>query len=528
MFMINLAIIYHMHQPYYKDLLSKEIRLPWVRLHGIKDYLDMLLALRDFPQMRLTFNLVPCLIEQIEDYAQNKIQDTYLKLSYKPAEELTEQEQQFILANFFCINPEYGIAVHPRYYQLYLKRNSQEKFSVQDLRDLQVWVNLAWFDPYFRKEIPELKSLVAKARFFSEEEKCACLNKQFEVLEKIIPAYKEFQDSGQIEITTSPYYHPILPLLCNNKIAKQANYRVKLPQDAFIYPQDAASQIEAAIEFHREKFACSPKGLWPSEQAVSEHILELFIHQGINWIVTDEAMLFRSIKKKRAGNFLYKPYCLKRNGGALNIIFRDRYLSDLIGFDYHRRKAEDAVENFLGHLKNISRSVNIEHPLVVVALDGENAWEYFRNDGWDFLTLLYARLSEADYVKTTTISQYLEKFPAQVNIRYLQPGSWVNGNFDKWLGAAAKNRAWEQLSRARAELAQITVSAPPSAGESGQQANSLAWKQIHICEGSDWFWWYADTDDPTFDQLFRMHLSNFYRIIGKPDPFAMPAQIKGT
>jgi alpha-amylase/alpha-mannosidase (GH57 family) len=516
--MLYLAIVYHMHQPYYKNLLTAMTEVPWVRLHGIKDYLDMLLILKDYPEVRLTFNLVPCLIEQIEDYSKGMIQDKYLLLSYKSAEGLTKNDRQFILDNFFRLYTEHGIAVHPRYYQLYLKRQSHQEFSVRDLRDLQVWSNLAWFDPYFRKNINELKRLVEKGRFFSEEEKKLCLDKQFEILKKIVPTYKEFQNSGQIEIITNPYYHPILPLLFDSKIAKEANPKTQLPKEIFHFPDDMQSQICLAIEFHKDKFGKKPTGMWPSEEAVSEHILNPIIQSELNWIITDEAVLFKSLgKKKRATSYLYRPYQLKRGKGAINIIFRDRNLSDLISFVYHRWKPENAAEDFVNHLRDIDQQFKRQNPLVVVALDGENAWEYYKNDGRDFLSSLYRRLSTSDFLKTTTVSEYLEMFPADDNLAYLEPGSWVNGNFNKWIGAKLKNKAWDYLTQARKELEEIQNDDKQLAVSDKDKLN-LAWKQIYITEGSDWFWWYGDTDDKTFDQLFREHLSNFYHFLNKPIP----------
>ncbi|MFH1578115.1 MAG: glycoside hydrolase, partial [Candidatus Omnitrophota bacterium] len=247
-------------------------------------------------------------------------------------------------------------------------------------------------------------------------------------------------------------------------------------------------------------------------EAVSEHILSPIIQSGINWIVTDEAMLFKSLrKKKRITSYLYQPWQLKRKDGMLNIVFRDRNLSDLIGFAYQGLKPEDAVWDFTNHLKNIARHFKNRNPLVVVALDGENAWEYYKNDGWDFLSLLYQQLSVTDFLKTTTVSEYLRMFPAKRNISYLKAGSWVDGNFNKWIGSDLKNKAWDYLVEARQELSGL-----PDGLE--QSVIDLARKQISIAEGSDWFWWYGDTDDDMFDQLFRMHLSNFYSLIKKEIP----------
>jgi alpha-amylase/alpha-mannosidase (GH57 family) len=301
-----------MHQPYYKNLLTQEVDLPWVRLHGTKDYLDMVEILEKYPAIHLTFNLVPCLIEQIEDYTSRTvnastslsvdgkrsrtIKDKYLELSYKPAKELTGQDKSFIQENFFFINKEKAISLHPRYYELFLKKQAKKEFSTQDYLDLQVWLNLAWIDPIFRQSSPELKNIVNKARFFTEEEKQVVLAKQIELLEDIIPAYRKSMESAQIEISVSPYYHPILPLLYSTNTAKEANPKAVLPKVKFAYPQDCQAQIQEAVKFYQSKFGVKPAGMWPSEEAVSEHILPFIIESGINWIVADEAILFKSLK----------------------------------------------------------------------------------------------------------------------------------------------------------------------------------------------------------------------------------------
>lgn len=485
--------------------------MPWVRLHGTKDYLDMVEILKKYPRIKQTFNLVPSLIEQIDDYINRTVKDSFLQLSCKPAAQLTGEEKKFILDNFFSINKETVIVFHPRYYELYLKKQRKAEFDAQDYLDLQVWFNLAWIDPYFRQEFPELKKLTGKARFFTEEEKLIVLDKQTEILKRIIPGYKEFMLSGQIELTVNPYYHPILPLLCNTKVAKEAYPKVVLPQTNFSYPQDAKAQIESAIKLYRDKFAVSPSGMWPSEEAVSEHILPFIIRSGINWIVTDEAILFKSLKKKtRDTRLIYQPHLLKRKDGSLNIVFRDRNLSDLIGFVYNRWKPQDAVNDFMGHLKNIALAFKEEDILVCVAMDGENAWEYYFNDGHDFLELLYQRLSEADFLKTTTVTEYLKGHKPVTEIKHLAVGSWIFAELGKWIGNPQKVRAWEYLALARKELENIGRQAPGVNLE-------LAWKQIYICEGSDWFWWYGE-NHAGFDRLFRMHLSNFYTIIGKEIP----------
>jgi len=496
-----------MHQPYYKNLLTQESSLPWVRLHGIKDYLDMVQMLEKFPKIKQTFNVVPSLFEQVEDYNAGRVKDTYLELSRKPAAELTEADKKFIRDNFFSINKERVIATFPRYYELYKMKQSSREFSNQDYLDLQVYFNLAWIDPSFRQNMGELKKIILKERFFSEEDKQVVLNKQLEILKGIIPAYRFFKEKSQIEISVTPYYHPILPLLCSTNVAKEANKKTVLPKEEFSYPEDAREHIKTAVEFYKQRFGSAPLGMWPSEEAVSEHILPLIIESGIEWIVADEAILFKSLKtKKRDTKLLYQPHVLKRKGGALNIVFRDRNLSDLIGFSYHKMKEEDAVNDFLGHLENINKAFKGKDTLVTIAMDGENAWEYFRNDGHDFLDLFYNRISESDFVKTTTVSEYLQKNPVKLQIKRLSAGSWIYGEFGKWIGNPYKIKAWGWLLEARKALAKI------------KNPGELALKQMYILEGSDWFWWYGEDPDGSFDRLFRLHLNNLYQLIGYKAP----------
>ena len=517
--MLNLAFIYHMHQPYYKNLLTQESELPWVRLHGIKDYLDMVQKLEKFPKIKQTFNVVPSLFEQINSYNDGSLKDKYFELSKKPAAQLTLADKKFILQNFFSINRQNVIFTFARYYQLYTKKHHNQEFSNQDYLDLQVYFNLAWIDPTFRQNIPELKKVVLKERFFSEEDKLIVLEKQLQILKEIIPVYKNFQNNSQIEISVTPYYHPILPLLFSTNIAKEANKKTVLPKEEFHYPQDAQYQIKSAVEFYQQNFGQPPQGMWPSEEGVCEHILPFIIESKIKWIVTDEAILFKSLKqKKRDAKLLYQPYLLKRKEGELQIVFRDRNLSDLIGFNYANMKEADAVHNFMGHLENINQAFFATNRggsafggknkdiLVTIAMDGENAWEYFRNDGHDFLDLFYQRLSDCEFIKTTTISEYLKNNPAKSEIKRLGAGSWIYGEFGKWIGNPYKVKAWEWLTQARKILDQI------------KEPNELAWKQMYILEGSDWFWWYGEDPDGSFDKLFRVHLTNFYKLVNLEPP----------
>lgn len=510
--MLNLAFIWHMHQPYYKDLITGEFHLPWARLHATKDYLDMLKILENFPKIKQVFNLVPSLIEQLEDYAKGEAKDHFLELSYKRPRDLNNEERNFVLEHFFMVDPNRVISNFPRYLELFYKRKTGLEFSDQDILDLQVLFNLAWIDPYFRKTRDDLKSLVLRGRFFSQEEKLIVLNSQIDIIRQIIPTYQEFLRKGRIEITVTPFYHPILPLLYNTKIAKESNPRATLPKKNFNFPQDALWHIKEAVACYKNYFGSQNNlGMWPSEEAVSEHIVKFFIEQNINWIISDEAILFRSLNKRRTAEALYQPYKLQREGGELNIIFRDRNLSDLIGFVYQRWDEKQAVDDFIKHLDNIIKHFKGKDCLVTIAMDGENAWEYYKNDGWDFLSLLYERLSNHPEIKTVTISEYLKERPAQINIKKLASGSWIHGNFNKWIGQGDKTLFWQYLLEAREILDKENIT------------DELAWRQIHVLEGSDWFWWAAE-GHPQFDQLFKKHLANFYNIIRHPLPEYLKSQ----
>ncbi len=492
-----------MHQPYYKNLVTGEAELPWARLHGIKDYLDMALILDEFPEIRQTFNVVPSLLEQIEEYVSGTLTDKYLRLSYKKASELSSEEKLFIRENFFSADLNRIVGIHPRYYQLFLHKHSDYDLNDQDYLDLQVWFNLAWVDPHFRQTIPELNALVKKGRFFTEEDKKLLLDKQLDILKCIIPTYKKYQDDGKIEVSLTPYFHPILPLLFTSFAGKDANSHTHLPKNIFSHPEDAIWHVQAAVDFYRQRFGMEPRGMWPSEQAVSRDILPIFTKTKLNWIVTDETILWKTCPKvKRDGRILYRPYTLKVKDAELNVVFRDRFLSDLIGFEYQRWRTKDAVDNFMYHLLKIKEYFGDDDCLLTIALDGENCWEYYRNDGRDFLRLLYSRITETSYVECVTVSDYLKKHPSCHHLPDLGTGSWIFGDLCKWMGNPAKNRAWDLLTEARNLLTE------------DQLKDEKIAKQIHVLEGSDWFWWFGDKH-PQFDELFRVHLKNLYHLIGK-------------
>ncbi len=527
---LYIAFLWHMHQPFYKDPFTGIYRLPWVRLHGSKDYLDMLKILDEFPDIHQTFNVVPSLLEQINDYVNNGATDVYLQMTQKNPSDLTETEKTFVLENFFLANWDNMIKPFPRYYELLEKRGFRiskgslsrvsKYFSNQDILDLQVLFNLSWIDPMFREQDKDLKELVRKGRNFTEDDKRLVIDKQFAILKEIIPTYKKMALDRHIELTVTPFYHPILPLLWDTDIARIAMPNAKLPKKRFSHPEDAIRQINMAIDYFESTFGYKPNGMWPSEGSVSEDIARIIADAGIKWIATDEEVLARSLNRalRTPDGYLtdaislYSPYQF----GNLSILFRDHKLSDLIGFVYSGWKPERAVEDFMQKLTNIRSMLPSDRPyLVSIILDGENCWEYYSNDGHDFLRGLYSALSRDTRFKTTTISDFLEKFGSHEHLQRLHAGSWINANFGIWIGHEEDNTAWDYLSRARSDLEAFAKANP-------EKDISEALKAIYIAEGSDWNWWYGDehsTDtEEDFDELFRGNLMQVYKAIGKEIP----------
>lgn len=535
---LHVAFMWHMHQPYYKDLVTGKYALPWVRLHGIKDYYDMAHILRDYPAIRQTFNLVPSLIDQIIDYCDNDATGIYLEHAVKPASELNTSEQVFVLRNFFLANWDNMIKPYHRYWELLSKRGTNVSttelerltryFSVQDFLDLQVWFNLTWFDPIFKDSDPLVKGLIAKGRDFTEDEKLLLIEKQREVMRLIIPEYRELWASGQIEVSASPYYHPILPLLCNTESALAASPGMALPR-RFSHPEDARAQVRRAVERFKEVLGGRPVGMWPSEGSVSEDIIPILESEGIRWIASDEEVLAQSLGVRLDRDFyggskkpetLYSPYRAASGGSSVNIVFRDHTLSDLIGFVYSKWDPKNAVDDFVGRLSRIRKDLRQKGSdgLVSIILDGENAWEHYRNDGQDFLNRLYERLSEESEFDITTVGGYFESGPEVKELPRLHAGSWINHNFNVWIGHEEDNAAWDALSEAR-DMLDGYESGP---GEKDAEKLKLAWEEIYIAEGSDWCWWYgadhSSENDREFDELFRKHIANVYTLIDKTPP----------
>jgi alpha-amylase/alpha-mannosidase (GH57 family) len=466
---------------------------------------------------------------------ENNATDKSLALTLKPASELDQDDKMYLLRNFFMANWDTMIKPYPAYWQLLDRRgysvspndllNATRYYTTRDYLDLQVWFNLTWFDPLFKNNDPFLKGLVKKGSGFTENEKTLLVRKQREVMALIIPEYKRLAEIGRIELTTTPFYHPILPLLYDTDLAKAAIPDIHLPVKRFSHPEDAKVQIDKAMAYHEKLFGSRAAGMWPSEGSVAEEIVPLIADAGIQWIGADEGVLARSlgihIDRDFAGvmknpEVLYKPYRVGKGDKRLSIVFRDHTLSDLIGFVYSKWDYKNAVHDLIDRLHRVRRELSDGPYLVSIILDGENAWEYYQNDGRDFFLYLYERLSGEQGLRCVTVGEFLKMNPAQTNIEHLHAGSWINANYRIWIGHEEDNRAWDLLTQTRQALTEYVS---PD-GDTGKIAK--AWEEIYIAEGSDWNWWYGDDhfseNDEEFDLLYRTHLMNVYRIIGLDVP----------
>lgn len=518
--MVKLALLWHMHQPNYEDLATGEHILPWVRMHGIKDYWGMVAMLEEFPAVRVTFNLVPSLIQQLQAFADNRARDRHLELGLTPADQLTAEETRWVIANGFHAPYATMIAPYPRYAELHAVRLERRPFSVEDVRDLQVWHKLAWMDPDLLASDPRLLALIHKARGFSEDDKRRLREVELNILCRVIPAYRAAAARGHVELSTSPFYHPILPLLCESDIHLRAQPGAERPRQRFRRPEDARLQIDRAMACHEAAFGTRPSGMWPSEGSVSDEAVGLMSAAGVRWIATDQDILARSLQTAVTADLLYRPYRIGEHGPM--VLFRDHALSDRIGFHYQSWEADAAAHDFVGCLREAGRhfteATGGEVATIPVILDGENAWEYYADGGRPFLRALYRALSEAPDIQTVTMSEAASAPAPARPLPSIFPGSWINGDFYIWIGHRDDHRAWDQLSDARAMFDRRASLAAPD-------VRARALEELLIAEGSDWFWWYGDDHssdhDAEFDDLYRRHLRNAYALLGEPIPEAL-------
>jgi alpha-amylase/alpha-mannosidase (GH57 family) len=543
---IHLVILWHMHQPQYRDPASGRYLLPWTRLHAVKDYFGMVKLLEEFPGVHATFNVVPALARQIEEYASGSFYEVWLEAAMAPADALTEEQESEILLRAFQLNQERLMSRWPRFVEIHQQvtaagNEARVGMSVRDWRDLQLLSQLAWMDELYLANDPVVKRLAQQGADYSELNKRQLREKQLELLAQVLPEYVRAAQRGQIEISTTPYYHPILPLLCNSHAAQESNPRSPVLAPPFVHPEDAREQLERARRFHEARFGRPPAGLWPSEGSVSDAALAAAAELGFQWFASDEGVLGRTLgvgfARDTAGvpanaAQLYSPWRVRLGGKEITGLFRDHYLSDLVGFVYSRMPAESAAEDLHRRIRAIGERAQEGHPLTVpLILDGENAWEYFPDNGREFLRKFYGRLQADADIRSLTASEAIAAAGPLPEVSHLVPGSWINANFDIWAGSGEDLRAWELLRDARDvyETARQAALKNP-AGAVPAERLAHAHECILTGEGSDWCWWYgpehSSANDAEFDAIYRTHLTEVYVALGLDAPETLAQPIK--
>ena len=527
---VLLALVWHMHQPDYRDPRTGASALPWARLHATKDYRDMVEILRPYPRVHCTFNLTPVLLDQLEAIADGA-RDAWLDLARKPAGSLAPVDKLTLLRNYFAANRERMIEPVPRYRELRDRAAAAgptggASWIEQDWRDLQVWFHLAWVDPGYASSEP-VRSLLAKGRGFTEDEKQALLDWSVALCGTVDGVYRDAAVAGQIELSTAAENHPILPLLIDSDAPREASGSIALPAPAYRAPEDAAAQVRRAREGHARRFGAPPRGTWPPEGAVNDATLALLAASGFSWAASDETVLAGALHA--AGRpadpwpaALYRPYRVETRSGPISMVYRDRRLSDAIGFVYKHWDPARAAADFLERVRSAGVSAAEQGnptPVVTVILDGENCWEAYDQDGRPFLNALYGGLAADPEIEAVTVSEALDRVPPTATLDRVPVGSWIRDDLAIWVGHPEKNAAWAELGSARAALVARGAAVPEK-----------AWESLYAAEASDWFWWYGD-DHPSdqadiLDSLFRAHVARVYDLIGAAAPASLERSLR--
>lgn len=528
---LYVAFVWHMHQPWYLWPNSSRAALPFARLHATSAYYDMPWLLSRFNDTRVTFNLVPSLIEQLRGYAAGEVSDRALELSLRDPEELGLDDQRYLLTHMCGGHPGGAMAASPRYGELLHKRGVDRNpatidgacriFTKEDYRDLQVLFNLAWCGFALDHESEVVSELRGKGRDFTEDEKRALLDEMQRAVQGVVDLYTEVAAQGRAELTCSPFYHPIMPLLCNMEDAAQRIPASQLPEKLWREPEEARRQLRLGLEHHERTFGKRPRGVWPSEGAVSDAALDVMASEGLQWCASDEDVLGASLDSggRPAPRQLYRPW---RSASGVSLVFRDHRLSDLIGFVYRDWKPRDAARDFIGRLRTAADQAGGADapPLVSIILDGENPWGWYPDLGEGFLRALYEGIEEAEDIQTTSVGDYLEEFGAGGELDSIFPGSWIDHSYRTWIGGKEHRRAWSLLSGA------LKVTARHDEDEEGFDE---ARRSLMIAEGSDWFWWYCENqhtlDADIFDALFRSHVAEVYQRLAEEPPDAVEEPI---
>ena len=548
---VDLIFLWHMHQPDYREYASGDFVLPWTYLHAIKDYTDMAYHLERHPKIAAVVNFVPILLDQLEDYtdqfATGQLRDPLLRmLVHENLSDLLPEQRELILNACFRSNHTKMIAPYPAYKRLWDLFNHLQAdgeaalayLSGQFMSDLLTWYHLVWCGESVRREYPLVAQLMSKAEGFSHEDRQQLLALIGELISGIIPRYRKLASSGQIEISATPHYHPLAPLMIDFASAKDAMPDAPLPQSPHYQggKKRVMAHIASAIKSHAKRFGSKPSGMWPAEGSISSATLEAFSKEGFRWVASGERVLANSLYQANQNileraKYLYRPYQLEKGADGLSCFFRDDHLSDLIGFEYSRWHGKDATHHFVEQIKAISGQADEgETPVISVILDGENAWEYYPYNGYYFLDDLYSSLEKDAGIHTTTFSNYLKtskKHSTSARVGTLPgivAGSWVYGNFATWIGSKDKNHAWDLLCMAKQSYDMVMASGRLTTAE--QEA---AERQLCSCESSDWFWWFGDYNPSnsvaSFDRLFRHNLIELYHLLKLPPPLSLSEPI---
>lgn len=581
---VYLNIIWHQHQPLYVDPVSDQLKGPWVRTHGTKDYYDMAAMLTKYPDVHCNINLTSSLLYQLREFYVNRMKpfvdtkrnrvdaqglwkkwkgktDPWIDLALKPTSQFTKADKDFLYRNSwnaFGIS-EVMIERFPEYARLKQGLDVDQLpggdlFKEQQMREIKFFFYLAYFDPDFFAgpvklpdgsvcDLSDYVEFRTDGKYYlkkkiTESDCNRIVAEAYKVMANVVPIHKQLlyspeKKSGQVEVITTPYYHPILPLIYDSELARTCQPNDQHPS-RYSYPQDAEAQVIKAVKMYKEVFGVAPTGMWPGEGSVAQPVLSVLRGNGIQWTASDVKVLTRSEPKNQPNTTAYRFPA--GDAGSMALVFRDTELSDRIGFKYQNYKGEEAAEDFIKTILSFAPGKSESDAWITVILDGENAWEWYRQDidGKEFLNALYRKLSKLYSTKqiiTTTTIEYLtgnesrgikphpvEKLP---EMKWLWPGSWINGNYDTWIGESEENIAWEYLLRVRQDLEKSGVKQPdphadpPAPGTKAMHAYQ-AWEAMYAAEGSDWFWWYgndqsAPAGDEPFDVAFRTHLENVYK-----------------
>lgn len=528
---LRLCFLWHMHQPYYKDDMDGLYHMPWVYLHALKDYFELPYYHEKFPGIKGTYNLVPSLLTQLKDYEWTDVPDVFLRLLRKEVRNLTEEEKNILIPQLFMANYKNQAKPLKRYRQLYDRKGDMPlfqtagiKFSDDDILDLEVLYLLSWCGVFTFDQVPVAAELRDRGFGFTEQDKKNLVDELAKFVGRIVPLYKSLQEQGAIEVSATPFYHPILPVLIDPRCAKEAMPDVSMPSIGTDFRDHAEKHVSSAVDYYKDIFGHAPAGMWPAEGSISDEAAAMFRRAGLRWIAGDEDVLAASIDTdlhdEDNRDLIYKKHVFNTDDGPINIFFRDKELSDLFGFTYSGWDAAKAVDDFMERLAVIYDKCSFA-PIVSVILDGENAWEYYPKNANLFFERLYARLSACNWVETMTMSEAAASDTPEHTVEKIRAGSWIYANFSTWLGHPEKNEAWRILSDAHARYMKNGVSS-----ENSKEIE----KELMTAEGSDWFWWYGDDhfslQSDVFDKLFRRHITNIYQLMGEKPPAEVSRPIK--